>query len=83
MSEFAPGSPWKAIVLPALLPRRAPARPLAISNPLRRCHTRQGAFTNAKAFSQTPIRPAKPKNLAKSGTCDVPPRDLGDLIEYY
>jgi hypothetical protein len=27
MSELAPGSPWKAMVLPALLP----ARPLAIS----------------------------------------------------
>src|SRR5205085_10140585 len=32
MSELAPGSPWKAMVLPALLPARAPTFPLAISS---------------------------------------------------
>jgi hypothetical protein len=70
MSEFAPGSPWKAIVLPASLPPRAPVRPLAISKSPRRVHARS-------------IRPAEPKNLAKSGTCDVPPRDPAGAIEYY
>src|SRR3990167_1683208 len=73
MSEFAPGSPWKAmmllalpLLLPLLLPLPTRAFAMSRSLPTARPEARRQA-----------------KNPAKSETCDVPPREPHAAIGYY
>src|ERR1700736_1294654 len=77
MSELAPGSPWKAITLEALsafaISRTPPALAPVTVLPAG-CFARWIGAVN---------RPRSAKNLAKSETCDVPPREPDASIRYY
>jgi hypothetical protein len=81
MSEFAPGSPWKAMMLEALRLEPALALAFAISPNSPAVSSVGGLFRPPDKCSSTCRE--KAKNLAESGTCDVPPRERRNPIGYY